>query len=430
MGEALRNITVRGKCLVFVGITLALLAFLLGEKDLLRAGLLIGILPALSALYLARAKYQMTASRTLNPGRVEIGQQANVTLRVRNHSRVSSGTMMLEDRLPYALGTRPRLVLERLAAGAGSAVTYTAHAEQRGRYDVGPLVLRLTDPFGLVELTRLSPNTDHLTVTPKIFRLPAIRLPGEYAGRGDNHSQAVAVHGEDDAATREYRHGDDLRRVHWPSTARTGELMVRREEQPWDSRATVLLDIRSSGHHGEGPTSSFEMAVSTAASVNQHLRATGYKRRLVTETDDLEPDVAGDGSVLDYLAGVRAARHGDMARLVDRVRQRDHGGLIIATVGTLSRTEAEQLGALRTSGATCIAVLIDSTTWLRLSDAARQDADEEFRATNLTLLRSGWRVLPIRHGDDIAQQWRGLTQGPQGFAYRAAMAETVAGSHG
>ena len=112
--------------------------------------------------------------------------------------------------------------------------------------------------------------------------LPNVRLAGEYAGSGDSRARSVAVHGEDDIATREYRNGDDLRRVHWRSTARTGELMVRREEQPWESRATIVLDTRRQGHRGEGPTSSFEWAVSAAASVGLHLRHSGYKIRLVT----------------------------------------------------------------------------------------------------------------------------------------------------
>ena len=67
--------------------------------------------------------------------------------------------------------------------------------------------------------------------------------------------------GAEDAATREYRYGDDLRKVHWRSTARVGELMVRREEQPVHSRATVLLDGRRGAHRGSGPGSSFEYAV-------------------------------------------------------------------------------------------------------------------------------------------------------------------------
>ena len=64
--------------------------------------------------------------------------------------------------------------------------------------------------------------------------------------------------GEDDVIPRAYRDGDELRRVHWRSTARYGELMVRREEQRWRNRATVLLDSRSISHMGTGAGSSFE----------------------------------------------------------------------------------------------------------------------------------------------------------------------------
>src|SRR4051812_38745544 len=204
-------------------------------------------------------------------------------LRLQNMSRLPTGTLLLEDKLPYALGSRPRVVLERLAAHQASSVAYAVRADVRGRYPVGPLVIRLTDPFGLCEMNRSFPSVDRLIVIPQVVSLPAVRLAGEYAGTGDSRARSVAVHGEDDAATREYRRGDDLRRVHWRSTARTGELMVRREEQPWESRATVVLDTRASAHRGEGPTASFEWAVSAAASVAVHLRHAGYKMRLVTD---------------------------------------------------------------------------------------------------------------------------------------------------
>src|SRR4051812_24114115 len=203
-------------------------------------------------------------------------------LRLQNMSRLPTGTMLLEDKLPYALGSRPRVVLERLLANQASSVAYTVRADARGRYEIGPLVVRLTDPFGLCELTRSFPSAERLTVIPQVVPLPNQRLAGEYAGSGESRARSVAVHGEDDAATREYRQGDDLRRVHWRSTARTGELMVRREEQPWESRATVVLDTRTYAHRGEGPTASFEWAVSAAASISMHLRAAGYKLRLVT----------------------------------------------------------------------------------------------------------------------------------------------------
>ena len=239
-------------------------------------------LPLLAAAYVGRSRYKLACTRSLDPGRAPVGSSARVILRLQNLSRLPTGTLLLEDRLPYALGSRPRVVLERLGAHQASSVAYTVRADVRGRYPIGPLVIRLTDPFGLCELTRSFPSVDRLTVIPQVVPLPTVRLAGEYAGTGDSRARSVAVHGEDDAATREYRRGDDLRRVHWRSTARTGELMVRREEQPWESRATVVLDTRLFAHRGEGPTASFEWAVSAAASIAMHLRQAGYKLRLVT----------------------------------------------------------------------------------------------------------------------------------------------------
>jgi uncharacterized protein (DUF58 family) len=239
----------------------------------------------------------------------------------------------------------------------------------------------------------------------------------------------VAVHGEDDAATREYRRGDDLRRVHWKSTARTGELMVRREEQPWESRATVVLDTRSYGHRGDGPTASFEWAVSAAASITTHLRQAGYKLRFVTGSG-VDVDAAegsGDGVLLDHLAEVRLSQRVDTATLVERVRQRSDGGLIIALLGSLSSTEAEVLARLRGNGATCIAFLLDSSGWVNLPARARTEAEQHHAGAALTLVQSGWRVVGVAHGSQLAMLWPQAARGSQGFAVRAAMAETVAG---
>ena len=349
-----------------------------------------------------------------------------------NLSRLPTGTLLLEDRLPYALGSRPRLVLERLGGQRTSTVAYTVRAEVRGRYEVGPLVVRLTDPFGLCELSRSFSTVGKLTVVPTVVPLPNVRLAGDFVGSGDSRSRSVAVHGEDDIATREYRDGDDLRRVHWRSTARTGELMVRREEQPWESRATVVLDTRRAGHRGEGPTASFEWAVSAAASIAVHLRHSGYRIRLVTgdgtDLDSTEQD--GDGLLLDALAETQVGvANASIPELVDRLRLRGDGGLVIAVLGGLSITEAEVLQTLRASGTTCIGLFIDPTTWLNLGEQDRERADAEHGAAALALLRAGWRVVPVTHGAKLHTLWPAVAlRGSQGFAVRAAMAETVAPS--
>src|SRR5262245_24076487 len=327
--QALRWLTTRGRSFLAAAAAAGTSALLLGERDLLRVAVLLALLPLLAAAYVGQTRYRLACTRSVEPGRVPIGSPARVLLRLSNLSRLPTGTLLLEDRLPYALGSRPRLVLERLGGQRASTVAYTVRAEVRGRYEVGPLVVRLTDPFGLCELTRAFTTTGHLTVVPQVVSLPSVRLAGEYAGSGDSRARSVAVHGEDDIATREYRNGDDLRRVHWRSTARTGELMVRREEQPWESKATIVLDTRRQGHRGEGPTSSFEWAVSAAASIAVHLRRNGYKIRMVTgngaDLDSTERDA--DGPVLDSLAEVELAPDASIPNLVERVRRRADGGL-------------------------------------------------------------------------------------------------------
>jgi len=432
MRQALRGLTTRGRSFLAAAGAAALSALVLGERDLLRVAILLAALPLLAAAYVGQTRYRLACTRAVDPGRIPVGAPARVLLRLSNLSRLPTGTLLLEDRLPYALGSRPRLVLERLVGQRASTVAYTVRAEVRGRYEVGPLIVRLADPFGLCELSRSFQTIGNLTVVPQVVALPNVRLAGEYAGSGDSRARSVAVHGEDDIATREYRNGDDLRRVHWRSTARVGELMVRREEQPWESRATIVLDTRRQGHRGEGPTSSFEWAVSATASAALHLRRSGFRVRLVTgdgvDLDATERD--GEGAVLDALAEVNlSAAHG-IPVLIDRVRHRADGGLVIAVLGSLSVPEAESLGSLRVSGTTCIALLIDSSTWLNQPKPARAQAVADHEAAALTLLRSGWRVVGVEHGAHLNALWPQAARGSQGFALRAAMAETVAVSGG
>ncbi len=426
MREGLRGLTTRGKSFLACSVTVALAAFAFGEKDLLRVAVLIGVLPLLAAWYVGRTRYKLACSRSLEPRRTPVGAGARVVLRLQNLSNLPTGTLLLEDRLPYALGNRPRLVLERLGRRQASSVAYSVRADMRGRYEIGPLVIRLTDPFGLCELARAFPSVDHLTVTPAVLPLPSVRLTGEYTGSGESRARSVAVHGEDDAATREYRNGDDLRRVHWRSTARVGELMVRREEQPWESRATLVLDIRRSGHRGEGPTASFEWAVSAVASIAAHLREAGYRLRLVTDLVDISAnEIDGDAAILDYLAEVKVTSGADLSRVSERLRRRSDGALVIAVLGNLSAPDADLVARWRGTNGTAIGFLIDSTTWLTLPPGEREAADQVRATAALRLVQANWRVSGVAHGERLPTLWPLAARGAQGFAWRAAMAETV-----
>lgn len=411
MLAALRGLTTRGRCFVAAAIATAVAAFLLGENDLLRIAVLLLILPVLACIAVGRTRFRLSCSRTISPDRIQVGNPTQVVLRLENMSRIPTGLMLLEDHVPYALGSRPRFILNRLRSHAASSVTYSVRADVRGRYDLGPLTVRLSDPFGLCEVTRSFVSTSKLVVTPVVTPLPAVRISGERSGSGESRARSVAVHGEDDAATREYRHGDDLRKVHWRSTARTGELMVRREEQPWHSKASLLLDTRAIAHRGDGPTSSFEWSVSAIASAGVHLGRAGYTTRLVTDSGNdlasVDASFGGEGVLLDFLSEIRDSDEAHLGAAAQLLR-RETGGLVVAVVGLLSLAEAEQLATIRTAGTICVAIVVDSSTWL--GDTLEDSSDEaevaaQHQAAVRALIGAGWRVLTAEHGSRIENLW-------------------------
>lgn len=292
---ALAGLTTRGRSFLAAGVAAAVCSYVLGQADLLRVGLLLAALPLVCVAVVYRTRYRVAGSRRLAPARVPAGSEARVHLRMDNVSRLPTGLLMLQDRVPYVLGPRPRFVLDRVEPGGRREVSYRVRSDLRGRYPLGPLQLRLSDPFGMCELTRAFSAYDTLTVIPRVEPLPPVRLTGEAAGYGDGRHRSLALAGEDDVIPRGYRIGDDLRRVHWRSTARYGELMVRREEQPQRAHCTVLLDTRRTAHYGSGPDSAFEWAVSGAASAAVHLLERGYAVRLLTDSGNSVPGPDGGG---------------------------------------------------------------------------------------------------------------------------------------
>lgn len=407
MRTALRALTTRGRCLLAAGLAAALCALLLGERDLLRVACLLTALPLLAAYAVARTRFRLTCARALRPARVPAGRPAEVSLVLRNISMLPSGLLLLEDELPYTLGGRPRFLVDRIGPNDTRTVRYVVRSDVRGRYQLGPLRLRLSDPFGLVELARSFSAVDRLTVTPVVYSLPSIRLAGSWDAGGESTSRAVFSRGEDDAATREYRHGDDLRKVHWRSTARIGKLMVRQVEKPWQSHATVLLDTRSTAHRGQGPGSSFEWAVSAAASIGTHLSRTGFSLNLLTDRESPhqgQVDLGEDGVLLDYLAEVSTSRNRRFDATLPELRRQDHSTLV-AVLGILGVEDARMLTAARPARNVNIALLVDATSWVNLAPRARQEATEARDAAVAVLARSGWRVVHVERGTNLADAW-------------------------
>jgi uncharacterized protein (DUF58 family) len=428
MRAALATLTVRGRCVLAAGFAAALSGIALQERDLLRVAVLLISLPLVAAGLAARTRIQLRFSRRLEPARVSAGERTQVVLRLENISRLPTGLLLVEDTVPYLLGGRPRIVLDRLRPKQPVEISYPVSAQVRGRYSVGPLTVRLMDPFGMCELPRSFSSIDTLVVTPAVVPLPTVRLTGEWAGAGLSTARSVSTAGDDDTATREYRNGDDLRRIHWRTTARRGELSVRREEQPWQSRGAVLLDTRRLTHRGDGAASSFEWAVSAAASVAVHLSRSGFSLRLVTDTGR-EMSSAGHSTlgfnhtVVDELAVIEPSRAADLSVASAAIRRRGGEGLVVAILGVLDLDDAEQLSRLRASNASVgVAMILDPPSWA----SSPATADSEAAAPNAPrdlLIAAGWRVLQVRRGDALGDLWS-----EAGMRVAATASRTVVGA--
>ncbi|WP_282691801.1 DUF58 domain-containing protein [Streptomyces sp. CC208A] len=406
----LGGLTTRGRSFLAAGAAAAVCAYVLGQADLLRVGLLLAGLPLICAGVLHRTRYRVATSRRLTPQRVEAGTEARVRLRMENVSKLPTGLLMLQDHVPYMLGPRPRFVLDRVEAGGRREVSYRVRSDLRGRFPLGPLQLRLSDPFGMCELTRSFSAYDTLTVVPRTTALPPVRLGGEASGYGEGRQRALALAGDDDIIPRAYRHGDDLRRVHWRSTARYGELMVRREEQPQRSHCTVLLDTRRIGYQGSGPDSAFEWAVSGAASVLSHMLERGYAVRLLTDTGTSVPGEGSDGHtgdsaetaglMMDTLAVVDHSDGAGFSRASDVLRT-GGDGLLVAFLGDLDEEQARLAARMRGRAGAAVAFLLDSGTWLT-GGAVAGAVEQRTRQ----LREAGWTVVHVPPGGRIADLWQ------------------------
>ena len=420
MLEVLKRLTPRGRWLGGLGLAAILAAAILGQRDVMRIGVLLVVLPLLSLILVSRTRYRLSSARGLRPSQASVGESVTSVLRLENMSRLPSGLLLLQDQTPWQLGPPQRLVVDRMAGGSARDVSYQLSAHVRGRYDVGPLQVRLVDPFGLAQTTRTFTATDSLTVVPRVVPLAPIPLVGDWSGMGETRSRTIASTGEDDVVPREYRTGDELRRVHWKSTARSGELMVRREEQPWRTRATVLLDTRTGAHRGDGATSSFEWAVAAAASTGAHLASRGYALRLIDldavplrTTAHLAVDgiaaSAAQAPMLDALAIVVPSARTTPGIADARTRESAKDGLLVVVLADLDPAYAVSLAALRRGRATAIALIADISVWS--GGAADTRAAARLEVLTTTLLSAGWRVAVCGPTDDLATAWRGLTRG-------------------
>jgi len=408
MRKLLSTLTTRGRSFITAGVAAAACGVLIPEPDLLRIGALLIGLPLISAFGAGRARYRLSCVRRITPARVPAGQPTEITIKLSNVSRLRTGLLLAEDTVPYALGSRPRFVLDGIGAGGSREFHYQVRPDTRGRYTIGPLQVRVADSFGLVSIGRAFTSTSTLTVTPRIIPLSRPPLAGNWLGDSEHGRRSISASGEDDVAPRAYQTGDGLNRVHWRSTARYGELMVRREEQHWRNTASLFLDTRRAAHV---QASSFELAVTAAASIGVHLAGEGFDARLVTDTGEVPGQGTFRDTLLDTLAVIRPSREGSLGAGIDALTVA--GGQIVAILGVMTAAQATQLAAARRGNAQAMALLLVP---------AEHGAGRDPAACTQILTAAGWRVATVTDGARLAAAWQELHQGTTGVPPSAAMA--------
>ncbi len=337
-------LTRQGWLCLWGGLGLLAAARLLGIGELYVLGaVMLGLLGVATA-YVRATRLDIHVDRVVHPARVHAGQLSRVEVRVRNLRPKDTPVLRLRDAVTGTAGAE--LLIPPLDHGAASVASYRLPTERRGIVHVGPLQVVVGDPFGLVQASvEAAPRVD-VTVLPKVDEVrPVPFTTGHDPLAGVQHPHALGRVGDDFYALRAYVVGDDLRRIHWPSTARHDELLVRQQEQPWQGRTTVVLDVRRAAHDSR----SLEAAVSAAASI---VSANSARRDLVRlATTDGADSGFGSGTphlhaLLEHLAVVEATGSASLRTMIDLV-QRDGQGALVLVVGQTADDELSSTARLR-----------------------------------------------------------------------------------
>lgn len=299
--------------------------------------------------------------------RAQVGQEAQEIIEVRNRSFLPKVWLEVED--PSDLpGHRSKRVVIIPPRRSRNWVVNTA-LTRRGLFDWGPLRITATDPFGIFRKHRYIGGTQQILVYPPVvdlphFQAPPANLPGEGRFRRRTHYVTPNASG-----VREYAPGDAFNRIHWRSTARTGELMVKTFELDPASDIWVILDLEKRVNAGQGEESTEEYAVRIAASVARHYIISNRPVGMITFGKDLrvlEPERGQQQltRILETLATSYAVGDAPLGNVLMEEQRRfgRHTTLVVVTAATDDHW-LTAIQSLTQRGVRAAVVLLDPTTF-------------------------------------------------------------------
>jgi len=355
---------------------------------------------ALSLIWLALSVRGLKFTRSSVGGRAEVGDRIEERLALENHSwfpklwvQVSDGSTLPGHHAGYVSSVGPR---QRIAWRARTL------CRRRGRYTLGPVTATTGDPLGMFrrELT-LAPATQ-LLVLPNVFELKAFPLfPGVMPGRGRGSQRSL--HTTTNVVTvRNYMAGDALTRIHWPSTARHGQLMVKEFDLDPTIDVTILLDLDKGVHAGTDESSTEEYAVTIAASLSAYLLR---QRDLAVALEAAGPSGVslpydrGERQLdraLEALALVRADEYFTLSEALAELELRlGRNTALVVITPSVELDWEPQLARLRRRGVRPVVILLDPSTFDETFAGVSRVEDE--------LSAAGVGSLIINRGDALAR---------------------------
>lgn len=404
------GLTTRGWLFLSCGVAVAIAGFLRGVVPAVQLGTLVAALPLIAAAVTRGPRRPWDFRRVLSARELPSGGELHVTVEVAGRFARSS-SVLLEDLAAPELGGSRRRALTGLAGRAVTRTTYTIVVGARGMHELGPLRMHVMDRFGMVHRVRSVGLRDHVLVVPRTVPLDALVLGGASLGSGAGHLGALGA-ATDDVIPRDYRPGDEVRRIDWKASARSGALMVRSEENPWRSSVTILVDLRRSAHAGVPPDSTVDLALTAAASVGCMALEHGWDIDVRTTDDVLifagSPltGVAQERrELLHALATVPTSGSEVPSPTLRHTADVTSRGPVVLVTSDLSAGSPRLLASIGAHSRQRLLLGVDARGWR--GEGAREAAGDPAAALG-GFAAAGWRATLVGRGADLRSAWAGL----------------------
>jgi uncharacterized protein (DUF58 family) len=394
-------VTTRGRTIAFLAVSMLVFGRLSGLRELVMAGAAFVLVLVTGFVLVWVRGGRVRVQRTVAPTRTTVGRSVRVELGVDANGRLGLGPVLLADKLPPEVGPSPRLALPGGQMFGTTrrqrAVAYSVAPRMRGRHPIGPLEVTHTDPFGAIRRRQDVAGTTPLVVYPSYEDVSV--LPSAVQRLGIVRSSPNIGQGDEFYALRSYEEGDDLRKIHWPTSLKTGELVIRQEELLAEPRALLVLDTAAAKHRGTGADASVEAAISACAAVG--VLALHRRMRLEVVTNDgplLRTRNPSQDEFLEALAMLKPSR-GGIAKALDRAeRSRGRPALVVVFTPDLRRDEMRSI-ALRARNSPAGAIVWIDAASFDPSGAKKQRTPAPAR----TLLP--FPLIALRAGQSFRQAW-------------------------